>query len=234
MSLDAAAAPLEPVVEPGATAQHQVYCHIKRRILSGAFGPGERINIAEVADALLVSRMPVREALRQLDAQGLVVMRPNRGASVIDLTPAEVEEYFQIRAALEGLAVGLAVPRLSDDDIEQLVLAKDQMDRAKQEPAVWLERHRRFHAALYGKCGRPRIVSEIARITDLLTPTAAAQFITNGVNLRHAHDHKYIVEKMKARDASGAEEEVRKHILSVSHDMIANMQSLGDRRVSPG
>jgi DNA-binding GntR family transcriptional regulator len=229
---DASVVPLEPASEPGSTAQHQAYCHIRRRILTGAMGPGERINPAEIADALLVSRMPVREALRHLDAEGLVVMRPNRGASVIDLTPAEVEEYFQIRAALEGLAVGLAVPHLTDDDIEHLVLAKEQMDRSKPEPSQWLERHRRFHFALHRKCGRPRLIREIGRVTDLLTPIAAAQYISNGFHSFQEHDHSYILRNMQARDAVAAEDEVRNHILAVGHDMVIRMETSGDGRVS--
>jgi DNA-binding GntR family transcriptional regulator len=228
---DAEVVPFDPAVEPGSTAQHQAYCHIRRRILSGIIGPGERINLAEIADALLVSRMPVRDALRHLDAEGLVVMRPNRGASVIDLTPAEVEEYFQIRAALEGLGVSLAVPQLSDDDVEQLALANEQMDRATAEPAQWLERHRKFHFALYRKCGRPRLIREIGRISDLLTPIAAAQYITYGLHSCGGHDHVEIVRAMRARDVAAAEEEVRQHILAVGSDMVLRMESLEERRM---
>jgi len=223
VSLEALTAALNAEIEPGSTAQHQAYCHIRRQILSGAIGPGHRINLAEVADALLVSRMPVRDALRQLDAEGLVAMRPNRGASVIDLTADEVEEYFQIRAALEALAVGLAAPRLTTDDDEQLTLLKEQMDRAKGDPPLWIERHRRFHLALYRKCDRPRLMREIARVTDLLTPLAAAQFIENGVHLRKVHDHARIMRAMHDRDAATAEAEMRKHILDVGRDMVADI-----------
>lgn len=232
MSHESVVAPIDPAGEPGSTVQHQVYCHIKRQILVGAIGPGERINIAEIADVLLVSRMPVREALRQLDAQGLVSMRPNRGASVVDLTPAEAEEYFEIRAALEGLAVGLAVPRLTDDDLEQLALANEQMERARPEPVLWLHRHRRFHAALWQNCGRPRLISELNRITELLTPLAAAQFVRGGVNPQRVHDHDFILQKMQARDASAAEDAVRQHILSVGRVMVDRLGSAGTRRVA--
>jgi DNA-binding GntR family transcriptional regulator len=232
LSPDARIIPFDTVAEPSSTAQHQAYCHIRRQILTGAIGPGERINVAEVADALLVSRMPVREALRQLDAEGLVVMRPNRGASVIDLTPAEVEEYFQIRAALEGLAVGLAVPRLTNDDIEQLVLAKEQMDRAGEEPALWLDLHRRFHVGLYRKCDRPRLIREVSRVTELLTPVAAKLFIANGIDLCRTHDHGDILQVMQARDAAGTEEEVRNHILSVGRDLATCLVSPGNNRAS--
>jgi len=223
VSVDAAVVSLEPVVEPGATAQHQVYCHLKRRILSGTIGPGERINIAEIADALEVSRMPVREALRQLDAQGLVVMRPNRGACVIDLTPAEAQEYFEIRAALEGLAVGLAVPHLDEEDIERLTRANEQMNRARPDPVVWIERHRRFHAALCEKCGRPRLIGEISRITDLLTPLAASQYVKSGIDLRHVYEHDGILQSMRARDPIAAESELRQHILAVGSNMVERL-----------
>jgi DNA-binding GntR family transcriptional regulator len=232
LSLDAHHASIDPVIDSGTTAQHQAYCHIRRRILSGVIGPGERINLAEIATDLMVSRMPVREALRHLDAEGLVVMRPNRGASVIDLTPAEVEEYFQIRAALEGLAVRLAVPRLTDEDIEELVVAKDRMDEARQDPALWLELHRQFHLGLHSKCDRPRLIREVSRITGLLTPVAARFFIANGIHLDRDHDHGHILRKMQAHDAEGAEEEVRSHILAVGQDLVIRMEVSEDKRVS--
>jgi DNA-binding GntR family transcriptional regulator len=234
VSSDAAIVPLDTAIEPGSTAQHQAYCHIRRQILTGAIGPGERINLAEVADALTVSRMPVREALRHLDAEGLVVMRPNRGASVIDLTAAEVEEYFEIRAALEGLAVGLAVPHLTGDDIERLALEKEQLDRARPEPALWLARHRRFHVGLFRKCGRPRLIREIARVTDLLTPVAAAQYAKNGVDLRRVHDHKFILEELRERNVAAAEEEVRSHIRSAGRDLVAHLEFHESGQVSHG
>ena len=160
--------------EGSATAQQEAYDHVREMIMSGDLKPGERINLAEVAKALAISRMPVRDALRQLDAEGLVSLRPNRGARVVSLAPIEVEELYLIRAALEPLAVKLAVPRITRDEIDQLALIKEQMDRASGNRSVWLARHRQFHDALYRLSGRAHLTRQITRVTDLLAPYLAA------------------------------------------------------------
>ena len=94
---------------PLATAQQEAYLFLREQILSGELSAQARVNPADVADRLGISRMPVREALRQLDAEGLVIMRPNRRAFVASLSATEVEELFEIRTALEVMAVGYAV-----------------------------------------------------------------------------------------------------------------------------
>lgn len=230
MTLEAIKEPFDHDAEPAATAQREAYRHIRRRILSGAFGPGHRINLAEVADTLAISRMPVREALRQLDAEGMMLMRPNRGATVVDLTPLEVEEYFQIRAVLEGLAAGLAAERLTQEDIEQLTLLKQQMCRAVDDRPMWIERHRRFHELISGICGRPNLPREIARITDLLTPRTAAHLALSGIEKLPGHEHDSVLDALCSGDAAIAEVEMRRHILAASRDVIAHMH---DRKQGP-
>src|SRR5690348_16056897 len=94
-----------------ATAQQEVYLFLREQIFSGALKAGDRLNPTDIANALGVSRMPVREAFRQLDSEGFIRMRPNRGAVVMILTAQDVEEIFLIRTALEVLALRLAMAR---------------------------------------------------------------------------------------------------------------------------
>ena len=110
-----------------ATAQQEAYRYLRERILSGDFPGDTRVNPGEVAELLGISRMPVREALRQLDAEGLVTMRPNRGALVTSLTAAEVEELFEIRTALEVMAVRSAVLAIAPDSLAELTALKDRI-----------------------------------------------------------------------------------------------------------
>src|SRR6476469_3846179 len=123
-----------------ATAQQEAYLFVRDRILSGEFSAKARLNPAKIADRLGISRMPVREALRQLDAEGLVTMRPNRAAFVASLSAEEVEDLFEIRTALEVMAVGYAVHNLTDDDLAELIALKDRMDRARSNKHEWLKR----------------------------------------------------------------------------------------------
>jgi len=225
VNLEVARVSYDHDAEPGATAQQEAYCHIRRQILSGAFGPGHRINLAEVADTLSISRMPVREALRQLDAEGMILMRPNRGATVVDLTPSEVEEYFQIRSVLEGLAAGLAAERLTQEDIEQLTLHKQQMSRAVDDRPTWIGRHRQFHELIYDLSGRPNLAREIARIADLMTPHTATHLAVNGIDTLPDHEHDRLLDALCTGDAAAAEQAMRRHILATSGDMVADMQN---------
>src|SRR5574340_429736 len=130
------------------TAQQEAYRYVKDRIISGQLAGDERLNPAEIAQLLGVSRMPVREALRQLEAEGLVLMRPNRAALVRRLTAAEVEDLFEIRTALEVLAVRPAALGLNEESLAELIAKMERMDRARSNPVEWLRRHDDFHDAI--------------------------------------------------------------------------------------
>src|SRR5687767_7810298 len=93
------------------TAQEEAYTYLREAILSGHYPGGTRLDLNEIARAVRASRMPVREAIRQLDAEGLVSIRPNRGAVVTQLTADDIVELFETRAVLEGLAARVAAPR---------------------------------------------------------------------------------------------------------------------------
>src|ERR1700712_4074602 len=98
------------------SAQQRAYQFIRGCILQGEIPGGSKINPAEIAKTLGISRMPVREALVQLDVEGLVTNRMTRGAIVTVLDPSDVEELFEMRAALESIAARYAALRCTDDD----------------------------------------------------------------------------------------------------------------------
>jgi DNA-binding GntR family transcriptional regulator len=214
----------DAAVEQAATAQQEAYCHIREQILTGALGPGGRINPAVIADALEISRMPVREALRQLDTEGLVNLRPNRSATVVDLTPFEVEEYFQIRAALESLAVGFAVAQLTAADMAQLTLMKEQLNQAEDQRTRWLALHRRFHDTLCDRCERPHLLREVRRISDLLTPCCAAHLAMQGIDQIPNHEHDDVLEAVHTRDIATVEEIIKRHVLMPCEGILAHMR----------
>lgn len=117
-------APEDPALELSLGARHSpltqlVVQALRERILGGALQPGERLVEGRLSEQLGVSRMPVREALRLLAAQGLVVIEPRRGASVVSFTPEQVREMVEVRATLEGLNAKLAAKR---HDPQQMAL----------------------------------------------------------------------------------------------------------------
>src|ERR1700691_2436179 len=145
-------------------AQQYAYAYLRGKIFSGDLVGGMKLNPMEIAASLGISRMPVREALRQLDAEGFVVIRPNRGAVVTQLTIPEIEDLFEMRAVLESLAVRYAMPNLTPDAIEELDLLRGRMDRVRGESQKWLRLHAEFHEFISDLAQRARLASEISRL----------------------------------------------------------------------
>lgn len=123
---------------------------IRERILAGRFAPGERLAEEPLSEELGVSRMPVREALRLLSAEGIVVLEPRRGASVASYTPEQVQELVEVRATLEGLNARLAARRHDPAQIAKLekIVADGTRIHERTELSVIQANNARFHEAL--------------------------------------------------------------------------------------
>jgi DNA-binding GntR family transcriptional regulator len=195
-----------------ATAQQEAYRFVRDRILSGELSAKTRLNPSKIADRLGISRMPVREALRQLDAEGLVTMRPNRAAFVSSLSAEEVEDLFQIRSALEVMAVGYAVQHLTDDDLAELVALQDRMDRTRSNKHEWLKRHEDFHQAICNVAPRKRLALEVKRIRLAIRPYLLAYMkIFDHVEMPGL-EHTSLIDALASRDMKRAQEAMRQHV----------------------
>lgn len=133
---------------------------LREAITSGVLPPGTRLNQVELAERLGVSRMPVREALRRLEAEGLVILQPYRGAVVAGLSERELQEIYEMRIALEGLALRVALPQTGAATVEQM---EDVLRRMDQEPDsdAWLALNAEFHDLLYAGADRPLLLEHI-------------------------------------------------------------------------
>ncbi|WP_029073847.1 GntR family transcriptional regulator [Kaistia adipata] len=140
------------------TATEFVEATLREAILSGAIAPGTPLRQEELATSFKVSRMPIREALRQLEAQALVDFEPHRGAVVVQITLLDAMDNYAIRAALEPQALRLSIPNLTAEDFE---IAEDliaEIDH-EQDPGRMGELNRRFHMTLYAQAGLPRLIA---------------------------------------------------------------------------
>lgn len=140
------------------TATEYVEATLKQAILSGALAPGSPLRQEELATTFRTSRMPIREALRQLEAQGLVDFEPHRGAVVIAITIEDAMDNFAIRTALEPEALRRSLPHLTATD---LTLAEELIEEIDREidPSRMGELNRRFHMTLYARAGLPRLLA---------------------------------------------------------------------------
>jgi DNA-binding GntR family transcriptional regulator len=204
-----------------ATAQQQSYRFLRDRILRGELPGGVRINPASIAQMLGISRMPVREALRQLDAEGLVTMPPNRGAVVTQLTPADVEELFEMRAVLEALSMRFAMPHMTSQAFAELAALKDRMLRAREDIAVWLKRHDEFHQFICEVSRRPRLAREIARLRQAVHPYLAMYFNVYGTLEMEGFEHDTLLAAIGSGSPARAERAMRDHVRKASTDLIA-------------
>jgi DNA-binding GntR family transcriptional regulator len=184
---------------------------LRHEILRGGIEPGGPLRQDEIAARHGVSKIPVREALLQLVAEGLVTAQPNRGFTVSQLRPQEAEEILEIRALLECQAVRIAMPRLTDADIAQ---AAGILDQAEATDALdrWSDLNWEFHATLYGPARRKRLL-DLIRQVSYPTDRYIRVLISNAnYRGRAEREHRAILSACEMRNADAAAALLDQHI----------------------
>ncbi|MDO8211160.1 GntR family transcriptional regulator [Conexibacter sp. CPCC 206217] len=170
---------------PSVTKQERVYQAIRERILSGAYGPGYRVVIDALAEEFAVSALPVREAIRRLEAEGLVIYRPNAGAQVAPAEPGVFDEEMTVLAVLEGFASALSAPHLTARDIAELRRINDRMRAAMEQldSLSFGRLNQEFHALINSRCPNEALVDmlrDVARRLDAIRRTVFVQIPYRG------------------------------------------------------
>lgn len=140
---------------------------LREEILDGVFEPGDRLHIGEMAERYSVSAVPVREALRSLESEGLVRFAPNKGAFVRELSSEEVQELVFIRYPMEVMAALAAIRWVTLEDLEKL---EDILQRMDESPAAWMSLHSQFHRALSAISSMPRLTEWIDLMRSQMLP----------------------------------------------------------------
>ncbi|MEJ7810016.1 MAG: GntR family transcriptional regulator [Gemmatimonadaceae bacterium] len=218
---------LLPLPMPRRTIAGMAEDALRERILRGAYHEGAPLRQDALAAELGVSRIPVREALRQLEAEGLVTFSPHRGATVSTLSLAEIEEVFALRAEIESGLVRRAVPRLTAEQIRRADEILDAYERALHggDIAAWGELNWQFHSTLYAPAERPitmGIVQRLHRHSDRYLRMQLA--LTHGES-RANEEHRAIAEAARARDARGAALLLREHILGAGRSLAGFLEA---------
>jgi DNA-binding GntR family transcriptional regulator len=167
------------------TKQERAYRTIRERILSGVYGPGYRIVIDTLATELEISAVPVREAIRRLEAEGLIVYRPNAGAQVAPAEPGLYDEELTVLAVLEGYATALAAAEMGPADVERLRTINDRMVEAMEriDSLSFGRLNQEFHAAVYACCPNSSLVElleDVGRRLDAIRRTVFVQIPYRG------------------------------------------------------
>jgi DNA-binding GntR family transcriptional regulator len=202
----------EPVAAPS-PASARVADHLRAAILGGEIGPGERVRQEDVAQQLGASRIPVREALRMLAAEGLVEHETNKGARVPRLDRHEVDVIYQMRERLEPLALIESLPLLTEDeharldDVQGRIEANTDVDR-------FLDLDREFHLLTYSGCSLDPLNSMVTRLWNS-TQHYRRMFVQLGGRSRMwvvNAEHRLILDAVVRRDATDAERYLQGHI----------------------
>jgi DNA-binding GntR family transcriptional regulator len=202
------------VLQPPSTAQHLAYIHLQDQIVSGALAEGSRLKPEALAQDLGISRMPVREAIRQLNAEGYVTIRPNRGAIVTSRTPEQVLELFEMRAVLEGLAARIAAELGVSDALDDLDLSLARLRRLRHDHVAWVERHDEFHDELCRLSGRERLCTAIRRLRLAVRPYLRLYLRTHSEPEIAGHEHERILDAIRSRNGKRAETVMRVHVMA--------------------
>lgn len=188
-------------------------------IVSGALKPGERLLQDQIAQNFRASHVPVREAFRRLEAQGLVVTEPRRGVRVARLDPSDIMEVAQMRAALEVLALRHALPNMTSADLEA---ARAGLDAETGTEIAQIEAaNRRFHETITRRCAMPRLLASIADLHSASARHLFATWQTLGWQPRSDEEHRAILAAIEAGDADLACDLLRDHVLAAGRALAA-------------
>ena len=204
--------------------RERVFHEIHEKILNGVYRDSEELREIALAEELGVSRTPVREALRQLELEGLVKIVPNKGAVVTAITTKDVKDIYIIRSMLEGLCARWATENITEEQLDEmeeiLLLSEFYINKKKKEPTSQVvELDGKFHEVLY-QASDSRIMKHLlsdfhkyvrlARRTSVENPERAEKSI---------EEHRALLEAIKAKDADKAEELANKHMLNVMKNL---------------
>jgi len=200
-------------------AAERAYNTLRAGIIEGVYAPGDRVTEQEVASTAGVSRTPVREALRRLEAEGLLRFVPHQGAFVTSWSNQDAEDIFELRAMLEGYGARLAAAKATTEDARQLrSLAEAQSKEAVECSPGYLERiadlNSQFHRCLQQVAASTRLQATLATISS--APLVLQTFRDyDGDDLsRSAHHHLEMVEAIEAGDGNWAESVMHSHVMA--------------------
>ncbi len=194
---------------------------LRNAILNGEHAAGAQLKQDVLAAAFGVSRIPVREALFQLEAEGLVQIEPHKGAIVTGLSLADVEDVFGLRAMLEPRLLRASIPHLTEADLDGLDLIQSAFAAAIQshDTGRWGALNAKLHLAMYARAGLPRTLSIVAGLLQTSERYTRIQLATNAAWQRAQNEHAEMIALCRNRDKEAGCELLTQHIETVRQDL---------------
>ncbi len=192
---------------------------LREKILSGEIAAGEPLRQSALAESLNVSRIPVREALLQLEAEGLVKFEAHKGATATILSVEQVSELFELRAMIETDLLEKAIPNMQNADFTEAEQVLELLESAfKQENAAasWSELNTQFHTCLYQAANRPHTLDVVQSLNTNCDRYIRLQLLLGGGIPKAEHEHRELLSHCKNGDIQQASELLRLHIMNAA------------------
>lgn len=210
------------------TIWEEVAIGLRNKILTGQIKQGERIKEAELAEQFGVSRGPVREAMRQLEQEGLLEYSSRRGCTVKAVSATDSAEYYLLRANLENLAVRMCRGKFSREtvgEMRRIVQAMEQCKTADQLPEI-VELDQRFHQLLVTECGIEKLLEMWHTLDNINVSIFYTLYHTRYAPLNElSHNHLILVDAMEKGDAEGICDMIQNHYMVVSYNLFRTEQN---------
>lgn len=202
--------------------QNDVYDRLKRAIIYGELGPGEKLSEIELAKNLCSSRTPIREAFRQLQMQGYITVRPNKGAYVSKLPFEEIEDIYNIVSLLEGYAAALAAQKINDSELNELrrVQKKLFVYASRKKFHDYIEKNSEFHSLITRLSGSNNLVKIITELRTRIYRYRLISVTIPGYIEKYASDHEEIINALQNRNPARAKKHMEEHVNFVRKIMV--------------
>jgi DNA-binding GntR family transcriptional regulator len=219
----------ETRTENGGAASARVAAYLREAILHGQFRPGDRIRQEDIAERFGASRLPVREALRMLEAEGLTEHEPNKGARVPRLTQHEVEVIYKMRERLEPLALVESLPLLTEIDHERLADVQRRIEE-NTDLELFLDLDREFHMLTYSGCAIDPLNSMVTRLWNSTQHYRRAYVALGGQSRMWVvnSEHRLILDAVVRRDATDGERFLEGHIRRTRIELSHHPEMFGE------
>lgn len=193
-----------------------VFLTLRKSILKGELQPGERLMEIQLANKLGVSRTPIREAIRMLEHEGLVVMKPRRGAQVAKITVQELDDVLEVRKSLEMLAIEKACERMTEEDMQAMRDAAKEFEYVVEDKendvTALAEADVEFHDTIYRGTGNRRLIQILGNLREQMYRFRIEYLKEGDVRETLAEEHEEILKAIEARDEERAVRLISEHI----------------------
>ena len=203
-----------------------VFNTLRQGILKGELEPGERLMEVQLANRLGVSRTPIREAIRKLELEGLVVMIPRKGAEVAKISEKNLRDVLELRCALEELASELACERMDEEMLEELssTFTEFQNGIHNMDLTIIAELDEKFHDVIYQATQNQKLIQMINNLREQMYRYRLEYIKDENQRSGIVEDHKLILDALRRKDVETAKKAVREHIIHQRNTILENLK----------